>query len=95
MYLNMFVIMNVHTYVYGNSVCSIRLCILVCYYMHACHLLDDVYVLFGGRDRVEPEVIEEEYCYYLLYWGKDRVEPELIEGEYCYYFIEVCMNVCL
>ena len=30
----------------------------------------DIIYYIGGRDRVEPEVIEGEYCCYLLYQRK-------------------------
>ena len=38
----------------------------------------DIIYYIGGRDRVEPEVIEGEYCCYLLYWRKG---PGLTRGD--------------
>ena len=66
MNVNVFVIRNVHKYVYES--------IVVIYYIE-------------GRDRVEPEVIEGEYCCFYCIGGRDRVESEVIEGEYCCYFL--------
>ena len=44
----------------------------------------------GGRDRVEPEVIEGENIRGKRIGGRDRVEPEVIEGEIIFYVEHVC-----
>jgi len=89
--MNVFVIMNVHMYVYGNCVCSIYLYILVCNCMHACHLLNDINALSEKETGLNRRWSKESIVSIYYLEEGTRLNQRWSNKSIAIIFIEVCL----